>query len=100
MSGKSIDINLVGVKDQLNTFGYVVGDLVGALKGFPNTADAGSASGERAAIVSTLKAKAENVVAAEQGLSLLVRQVAENLLAGDQDAADVFDKVKDVDLDG
>lgn len=96
MSGGHIEIDLPGITEQLNTYSYVVGDLRGALSGFPTAADAGSASGELATIVAALKSKADRVVFAEEGLSDLVLEVANDLLAGDDDAADVFDDLKDV----
>lgn len=100
MSGGKIDIDLAGIKNQLNTFSYIVGDLKGALNGFPTTADAGSASGELSVIVAALKSKADRVIFAEEGISDLVLEVANNLLAGDEEAADVFKKLKDVLPDG
>ncbi|QIM19410.1 hypothetical protein G7066_14000 [Leucobacter coleopterorum] len=100
MSGGKIDIDLAGIKNQLNTFSYIVGDLKGALSGFPTAADAGSASSELSAIGADLKAKAERVVFAEEGLSDLVLEVANDLLSGDEEAADVFKKLKDVLPDG
>lgn len=96
MSGGKIDIDLAGIKDQLNTLSYVVGDLKGALNGFPTTADAGSASGELAAIVAAIKSQADRVIFAEEGISDLVLEVANDLLSGDEVAADVFKKLKDV----
>lgn len=100
MSDGNIEINLAGVKDQLNTFSYIIGDLRSSLSGFPTTADAGSASGELAAIVAALKAKADRVVFAEEAISDLVLEVVNDLLSGDEEAADVFKQLKDVLPDG
>ena len=100
MSGGSIEVDLAGVNDQLNTYSYIIGDLNGSLNGFPTTANAGSASGEIGAIVAALKSKADRVVFAEEGLSDLVLEVVNDLLSGDEDAAGVFKKLKDVMPDG
>lgn len=61
-----IDVDLAGIKAQLNTFSYVVGDLEGALDGFPTAADAGEASDEIGAIVSALKSTSEYIVGAKK----------------------------------
>lgn len=99
MTGWSIEIDKVGLRDQLNSFGYLVGELKSPLSGFPVAADAGSASSEVATIVATLKAQAESVVAAETALSALALDVVDQLLAGDENAADTFDKIADVNFD-
>lgn len=71
MSGGKIDVDLPGIKTQLNTYAYVVGDLEGALKGFPAAVDAGEASGEVGAIVSALKSTSDYIVGVEKGLDEL-----------------------------
>lgn len=99
MTGPAIDVDRVGVAGQLNTLGGIVRELEGALHGFPLAADGGSASNEIALIVAMLKTKAERVVAAEQGFSILALDVVDRLLTGDQDAADVFTKISAANFD-
>lgn len=100
MSNGEKEIDRAGIYNQLNTFVYIVGDLEGALDGFPSTADAGEASDEISGIVATLKKKAEAVAVAERQFSILTLEVVDKLLAGDEEAAEKLKNIEDVNFDG
>lgn len=94
MSGREIVVDAVGIKDQLNTFSYLINDLRSALDSFPVATDAGSASSELSAVVAALKSQAERVVLAEEGLSDLVQEVTEDLLLGDDSVAEAVQQME------
>ncbi len=73
-------------------------DVREAMSEKPGAADAGEASNEVGVIVAAIAELAEKVMIAGTGLTTVGIQVVDELLAGDDNAAQVFTKIEKMEL--